>query len=349
MVVLGELSDKIIKSNRLGDLLNAVDEKKCDSWQKANIKLIKRKRERALAVDTELAKNLTKASMECNAKWVEARKANDFKSLQPYLENVVNITTDIANGLSKNFKCSSYDALLDSYDPGRKTEDVEKIAKELRNFLPSFIQEVVEKQKSWKVDIFDKDIFSAEKQKELGLHCMKSVGFDFSRGRLDTSVHPFCGGGNQDIRITTRYNEKEFLSSLMGIMHETGHGLYQQNLPMKYYNQKVGDNLGMSIHESQSLFLEIQISRTKEFMEFIFPKAKKIFGFKDKNYSAENFYKVANKVTPSLIRVDSDEVTYPLHVILRFELEQAIIKGDLKIKDLPGVWNEKMKQYLGLT
>jgi len=348
ILVINELSEKILISKRLGDLLDDVDEKKCDPWQKANLRLIRKKRTSVIAQDSEITKQLTQASMECRMKWVEARKDNDFKKLQPYLENVVKLTRDQADKLSDHFKCSPYDALLDMHDPGRKTEDIENIAKEMREFLPSFIQEVSEKQKSWKIDIFDGDKFSAEKQKELGLYCMNSIGFDFTRGRLDTSVHPFCGGGTQDVRITTRYNEKEFLSSLMGIMHETGHGLYQQNLPIKYYNQAVGDHLGMSMHESQSLFIEIQISRTKEFLEFALLQAKKIFNFTDNKYSAENFYKVLNKVTPSLIRVDADEVTYPVHVIIRFELEQAIIKGDLKIKDLPGAWNEKMVKYLGI-
>lgn len=349
IALLGRIANKILSSNKLGQLLLTVDHSKCNEWEESNIRLIKRSRDDVLAIDPDVLENLTKASIECESKWREARKNNDFKSIIPYFSKVVDLVREVAKSRAEYFHCSHYDALIGIYDPGKKTAEIEQIVDSIKEFLPEFIQKVVAKQKSWKINEFGSDTFPAEKQKALAIECMKAVGFDFDRGRLDTSVHPFCGGGTQDTRITTRYDEKDFLSGLMGIMHETGHALYEQNLPIKYYNQAVGQNLGMSVHESQSLFLEIQVSRSKEFLEYVLPKVFKTFGVSGPKYSVDNLYKILNKVEPSFIRVDSDEVTYLAHVIMRFELEKEIISGNLKVQDLPGAWNEKMKQYLGIT
>ena len=345
--VLERIANKILTSNRLGDLLAEVSESDCSEWEKANIRSIKRERGNVLAVDPEIAEQLTKASMECEVKWRVARKNNDFKEILPELSRVIELVREVSKSRMEYFNCGQYDSLLELYDPGRKVSEVEHVVNSLKGFLPEFIQKVLEKQKSWKILKIEGE-FPEEKQRELGVHCMNAIGFDFNRGRLDISAHPFCGGATQDVRITTRYNKHEFLSSLMGVMHETGHALYQQNLPETYYNQAVGGNLGMSIHESQSLFVEIQVSRSKEFMEFVLPKIKSIFNVSGPRYSADNLYKIANKVETSLIRVDSDEITYLAHVILRFELEKEILSGNLKIKDLPTAWNEKMKKYLGI-
>jgi len=349
IALLQRIANKMLSSNKLGELLSSVDLSKCNEWEESNVRLIKRSRDDVLAVDPDILENLTKASMECESKWRGARKENNFKSLIPYFSKVVDLVREVAKSRGDYFHCSHYDALIGMYDPGRKTAEIEKTVQGIKEFLPDFIQKVIEKQKSWEIHKFGSDVFPAEKQKELALECMSAVGFDFGRGRLDVSAHPFCGGGTQDTRITTRYDEKDFLSGLMGIMHETGHALYEQNLPIKYYNQAVGGNLGMSVHESQSLFVEIQVSRSKEFLEFVLPKVLKTFDVSGPQYSIDNLYKMLNKVQPSFIRVDSDEVTYLAHVILRFELEKEIISGNLKIQDLPGAWNEKMKEYLGIT
>ena len=290
----------------------------------------------------------TQATTECEMIWREARKNNDFKMLLPHLQKVVSLTKDIAKSKADYFKSTPYDALLDTYDPGRKSSDIEKICNDLREFLPGFIQKVEEKQKSKKIKPFKVKKFSEKNQKDLGLYCMKKLGFDFSRGRLDISTHPFCGGNARDIRLTTRYEQDNFLSGLMGIMHETGHALYQQNLPDEYKDQAVGDHRNMSVHESQSLLSEIHIARSRDFIEFIQPKILEVFGVSGKEYSVENLYNMVNKVQPSFIRVDADEVTYPAHVILRFDLEKEIISGNLQIKDLPGAWAEGMKKLLGI-
>jgi len=183
---------------------------------------------------------------------------------------------------------------------------------------------------------------------ELILFIASLIGFDFLYGRLDVSMHPFCGGAYKDSRITTRYNEKNFVESLMGILHETGHALYNLGLPEKWKYQPVGSSLGTVVHESQSLFMEMQICRSYEFLKFASPFIKKIFNKKGKKWEAENLYKIYTFVKPSFIRVDADEVTYPLHVIIRYKIEKDLIEGNVKVKEIPSIWNMYMKNYLGI-
>jgi carboxypeptidase Taq len=178
---------------------------------------------------------------------------------------------------------------------------------------------------------------------------MEKMGFNMERGRLDKSVHPFCIGSNDDVRLTTRYDENNFLSSLFGVIHETGHGLYQQNLPADYRSQPVGEAKGMAFHESQSLIMEMQAGTSKGFIEYLSKLLKDEFSFSGPEYSAENLYRLVTRVKPSLIRVEADEVTYPLHIILRYEIEKEIIENNLKAKDLPALWNSKMQEYLGVV
>ena len=179
---------------------------------------------------------------------------------------------------------------------------------------------------------------------------MKTIGFDFNHGRLDTSVHPFCGGTKDDVRITTRYNDNDFISPAMAVCHETGHSMYEFQLPQDYKNQPVGQALGMSVHESQSLLVEMHACRSSGFMHILSKLViEHLNGAQfDQKYSEENLYKHYTRVKPGFIRVDADEVTYPLHVILRYEIEKALINGEIEVKDLPSLWDEKMSLYLGL-
>ncbi|NQY93345.1 MAG: carboxypeptidase M32, partial [Campylobacteraceae bacterium] len=209
------------------------------------------------------------------------------------------------------------------------------------------INDVVEKQKSESF-IKPRAPFLIEKQKELGLKVMKHLGFDFTRGRIDISSHPFCGGVPEDVRITTRYDENDFIQSLMGTVHETGHARYEQNLPLSYISLPVGNARSMGIHESQSLFFEMQMGRGRPFLESIHSYIIESFGNSDA-FSIDNLCKIYAHVKPDYIRVDADEVTYPAHVMLRYEIEKALINGELEPKDIPEVWDEKMQSYLGIN
>lgn len=193
--------------------------------------------------------------------------------------------------------------------------------------------------------------FPVERQRELGLEIMKTLGFDFDHGRLDVSHHPFCGGVPDDVRITTRYQTSTFVTSLMGVVHETGHAMYEQGLPVDWRSQPVGRALSAGTHESQSLLMEMQAGRTKEFLEYLAPVAREMFGADDMNpaWSVDNLHKLYTRVQPGFIRVDADEVTYPLHIILRYEIEKQLIEGKLEVQHIPEIWDEKMQQYLNLS
>ena len=190
----------------------------------------------------------------------------------------------------------------------------------------------------------------SKSKKALGQAIMKALGFDFEHGRLDVSHHPFCGGVPTDVRMTTRYNENEFLSALMGIVHETGHGLYEQGLPKQWAHWPLGRARGMAMHESQSLFVEKQICRSPAFWEWAMPQVSEHLGADAiKGWSLEDILAHVHKIKPGLIRVDADEATYPLHVILRYELEQDLVTGKLAPRDVPEAWDAKMREYLGLS
>jgi len=237
------------------------------------------------------------------------------------------------------------------YEPGQSSAAIDLIFSEVVEFLPDFIQQVVEKQKTDTV-IYPKGAFPVEAQRKLGLTLMEAIGFDFEHGRLDVSHHPFCGGVAEDVRITTRYSENNFGESLMGVLHETGHAKYEQGLPKDWLNQPVGSARGMGIHESQSLFQEMQIARGQPFLQFAAPIIKKLLAnekSEEQCWSADNLYQLNNRVKPDYIRVNADEVTYPMHVILRYEIEKSLINQQLSVNDLPEIWNEKMQQYLGIS
>ena len=349
--LLSSIQQKFLSSNQLGAVLEKVDESKLNDWQKANIREIKLRRDNALAVDSKLTELFVKATTEGKSVWAQARSKNDFKLFAPHLKKIISLTKEIATARQKHFnRRTAYDALLDQYDFGSNQKDLDVIFGNLRKWLPDAIDQAISKQKTKKIIDFDQE-FSVEKQSELALMCMKQLGFDFTRGRIDTSVHPFCGGNAFDVRLTTRYDVKNFITGLLGVTHETGHALYQQNLPENYKNQAVGNYRSLSVHESQSLFVEKHLGSSKEFWEYITPHIHKIFKLQKtkKAYSANNFYNINNRVERSFIRVDADELTYPVHIILRYDLERALIEGDLKVEDLPEAWNKGMKELLGIT
>lgn len=351
LATLGAIANAILGDEAVGDLLSDAEsrQKSLNDWQKANLREMRRQWKHAVAIDSSLLQRLTKAGVECEHMWRTAREANDFKSYQPYQQKVLDLVREVAKAKSEQFNCSPYEALMDQYDPGRTEKELDQIFGDLEEFLPDFIKEVVAHQKKQPKLSPLKGTFDKDKQKELGLKLMEDLGFDFNHGRLDESHHPFCGGGRDDVRITTRYDEKNFIPSLMGVLHETGHALYERGLPEKWVYQPVGKARGMTIHESQSLLVEMQVCRSKEFLSYALPLIRDTFKLKGKTWDIENVYGHYNKVKPSLIRVDADEVTYPCHVMIRYRLEQFMINGELDIEELPEAWKQGMKKFLGVT
>lgn len=350
---LGTIIQNLSTEPQLKDWLEGAEGEtnQFNDWQKANLREMRRIYLEQTAIPVELNQKLILARMTCEQKWRQLRAKNDWAGFLPHLQELLNLTREMYQGLSKVFGLPVYDTALNMYSRGLNEKIVETLFTRLRSELPGLIESVLAKQKHEHV-IFPLGEFPMHAQKTLGLELMQAVGFSMDHGRLDESHHPFCGGTPRDVRITTRYNQNEFVSSLMGVLHETGHALYEQHLPEAWLGQPVGSSAGMSIHESQSLFMEMQVCRSREFMEFAFPYIERFMGPHMDNKEAltpDNLHKLVTRAKRGLIRVDADEVTYPAHVILRFEIERDLLLDKWPLKELPTVWNEKMKGLLGLS
>ncbi|MFK0570889.1 carboxypeptidase M32 [Endozoicomonas sp.] len=303
----------------------------------------------ASVIPDDLVKAKTLATNECEHAWRSQRPENDWTGFAANLKEVVNLTRQEANIRAEHANVSPYNALLELYEPGVNTRELDQLFGDLKTWLPAFIQEAQEHQASIKI-IEPTGPFPIEQQKALGLEVMKLLGFDFNHGRLDVSTHPFCGGVSEDVRMTTRYNEDNFIEALMGTVHETGHARYQQNLPANRA-LPVSSYRSMGIHEGQSLFFEMQLGRSPAFLSLIQPLIiKHLCHGKQQPYAApDNLEKIYTRVCPGFIRVDADEITYPAHVILRYEIERDLIEGNIEVDDIPELWQQKMKTYLGLN
>lgn len=333
----------------LADLLDMAEvEGHDDPWRAANLREMRRSWVHANAVDADLVDATTRACSACEMAWREARPENDFARVLPYLEEVLNLTLQTAAAKADALGRSPYEALLDQYEPDGRTERIDELFADLTDFLPSFLNRALDTQAKRGEGILPDGPFDTGKQRALGERLMGTLGFDFDAGRLDVSLHPFCGGVPGDVRITTRYTEDDFTQSLMGVLHETGHALYEMGLPGNWRYQPVGSARGMALHESQSLLIEMQACRSREYLEFAAPLMRETFSGSGEVWDVENLYRLYTRVEPSFIRVDADEVTYPAHVILRYRLERALIGGDMKLADLPGAWNDGMEELLGI-
>jgi carboxypeptidase Taq len=335
---------------RIGALLAAADaQTDLDGWQRANLAEMRRAHAHATAVPADLVERLSVASSECEMAWRAARPANDFAGLLPKLATVLALTREEAAAKAAALGCSPYDALLDQYEPGGKAATIDALFAELGEFLPELTGRVLERQRARPAPLPLDGPFDIAQQRALGVKCMAALGFEFDHGRLDVSHHPFCGGTPDDVRITTRFDVQDFTSALMGVLHETGHALYERGLPVAWRHQPVGHARGMSLHESQSLLVEMQACRSHAFAASSAPLARETFGRSGPAWQADNLYRLNTRVEPGLIRVDADEVTYPAHVILRYQLERALLAGDLALAELPGAWREGMQKLLGIV
>jgi len=329
-----------------GDAL--ADPESDDAWRRANLREMRRALIQARAVPAALVEASSRAVSACEMAWRQARADNDFAGLRPLLEEVLKRQRELGAARGAVLGLSPYDALLDGFEPEARADDIATLFDALAAELPELIGRVLEHQARLPEPLALEGPFPEEQQRALGLRLMTALGFDFERGRLDVSLHPFCGGATDDVRLTTRYQPDNFIRALLGILHETGHALYEQGRPRRWRDQPVGQARGMALHESQSLVIEMQACRTPEFVAFLAPLARASFGGSGDAWSAPNLLRQFTRVERSLIRVDADEVTYPAHVILRFRLERAMIEGDLALADLPGAWADGLEALLGL-
>ncbi|MGH8208964.1 MAG: carboxypeptidase M32 [Steroidobacteraceae bacterium] len=316
-------------------------------WQVANLREMRRQRDHAIATPVSLISRLTKAASRAEARWLEARRQGKFELFAPHLEEVVNLVRDKAALLGQALNLAPYDALVDEFSPGITTADIDAMFKALSRRLPSLIREAIAVQESHPpLPLTGK--FPPSKQRALIVEVMKAVGFPFERGRLDESEHPFTEGVPGDMRVTTRIDPDDIFSGLLGALHETGHAMYDLGLPPEWRDQPVGRDRGMALEESQSLLVEMTLCRSRPFVRYVQPLLVKHFGVTGPEWDVENVYTHLNRVKRGLIRVDADELTYPLHIMLRYELEKQLLSGELAVRDLPEAWNAGTEQRLGI-
>jgi len=330
----------------LAALLDAAAAEPLDGTQQANLREIRRAWRSANALPQALVEAKSLANSRCEHAWRSLRPANDWAGFVPHLREVLRLAREEAQYLSQQAGLSRYDALLDLYEPGMRSAEVARVFGELRGWLPGLIRDVSARQAGEAV-IRPVGPFPVAAQRALGQDAMHLMGFDFEAGRLDESAHPFCGGVPEDVRMTTRYREDDFLPALMGVIHETGHGRYEQNLPRELLGQPIARARSMGIHESQSLSFEMQLGSHPAFAGLLAPLLVKHFGAQPA-FAPDNLHKLLTRVQPGLIRVDADEVTYPAHVMLRFDIERALIEGEAEVDDIPALWDAQMAELLGL-
>ncbi len=341
---------EIVNDPALPDLLDgAATQNDLDEWQRANLHEMRRSWLHGTAIPADLVEAFSKSCSACEMAWRAARPANDYKAILPRLKEVLALTRELAAAKAERLGKTPYDALLDQYEPDGSAAAVDTVFDPMARALPGLIDEALAAQARRPVPVTPVGPFPIEAQRQAAVTLMQRLGFDFTHGRLDISLHPFCGGTPDDVRITTRYEEEDFRRALMGVLHETGHALYERGLPEAWRRQPVGKARGMSIHESQSLLVEMQVCRSRAFHIFAAPILRETFGRSGPEWEAENLYRLDTRVARSLIRVDADEVTYPGHVILRYRLERALLADDLKLEDLPAAWNEAMRALIGIV
>ena len=320
-----------------------------DPWRAANLALIRHAHTRATALPADLVEAQARANSACEKIWREARRNADFSQVRPYLTEVVHLVRQSAGALSPVLGLSPYDALMDGFQRGITAADVGPIFADYEAFLVAALPRALELQARRPTPVRPRGPFPEDRQEALCQLMSARVGLDFTHARLDRSAHPFCGGTPTDVRITTRYDAADFAQSLLGVLHETGHAMYERGLPEAFRRQPVGESAGMAAHESQSLIVEMQACRSDAFLGFLGPQLHAVFGGDPAPYQPENLAGLWRRIGRGHLRVDADEMTYPAHVILRFRLEQALIGGDLAVADLPGAWSDGLRALLGIT
>ncbi|MCU0967760.1 MAG: carboxypeptidase M32 [Rubrivivax sp.] len=330
----------------LGERVARAHQEPLDDLQRANLREIRRDWHAATALPESLVQRREIAASRCEHAWRTLRPANDWAGFLGPFREVVALAREEAALLAEQSGLCRYDALMDRFEPGMTSATVDRLFGDLRQWLPALIDRVVAKQAAEPV-VEPRGPFPVDAQKRLGERVMRLLGFDFAAGRLDVSAHPFCGGVPEDVRMTTRYDEREFLSALMGTIHETGHGRYEQNLPRGWLGQPVSLARSAAIHESQSLAFEMQLAGHPGFVARLAPLLADVFGAQPA-FEPERLLRLLTRVRRGLIRVDADEVTYPAHVIVRYGIERALIEGEIEPEDIPALWDAGMAELLGV-
>lgn len=344
---------EMLQDPSLGDqFARAAESADLTPWQQANLRQMTLDWKRARALPKALIEAQSLASSECEHAWRTLRTENNWQDFQPLLQRVFDLAREAAQAqrdalADERGFANDYDALLDQFDPGTLMHRIDPVFDRLKAVLPERLNAILERQGTRPAPRHPEQPVPVAQQDALARELMATLGFDFNAGRLDPTAHPFSGGASEDSRVTTRYDENNVVEGLMAVIHETGHARYESGLPRDWQHQPVGRSMGMGVHESQSLFFEMQLGRSRPFIDAIAPMVRQHLG-DDPAFAADNLHALYTQVAPGKIRVNADEVTYPMHVILRYELERDIILGQAEVADIPERWDEAMSRYLGI-
>ncbi len=338
-------------NTEIGDLLEELESNSAwdeDSYEQANIRESRHDYDRMTKLPRRLVEELSRVGTLSHHAWVSARKQNKFDDFLPWLEQMIDLKREQASAIGFEGN-QAYDALLDEYEPGVSSELIEQAFLPLQNELVKLVAEIQNSGVKPDISILTRS-YPIDKQREFSLDAAEKIGFNFKAGRLDIAAHPFCSGiGPGDCRLTTRYDEHHFPGAFFGTLHEAGHGIYEQGLRKEFFGTPAGNSTSLGIHESQSRMWENLVGRSRAFWNLYYQPAQKMFPGALSDIAIDDFYRAINDVRPSFIRVEADEVTYNLHIMLRFELEKSLISGDLKPADLESAWNEKFQEYFDIT
>lgn len=336
---IGELLAELEQSGSLGEPTLEME---------VNVREARHSYDRATKLPRALVEELSRTTTLSQSAWVSARKKSDFAEFLPWLEKMIGLKRQQAEAIGYPGGVP-YDALLDEFEPGASSREIAATFAPLRDELVKLVSAIQGSSRRPNIDLLTRR-FPLEAQRRFAEEAAKQIGFDFEAGRLDIAAHPFCSGmGPGDCRLTTRYNEQHFPGAFFGVLHEAGHGMYEQGLSRSAFGSPMGEAISLGIHESQSRLWENFVGRSRAFWQHFFGSAQQAFPEALTGVGLDEWYAAINDVRPSFIRVEADEVTYNLHIMLRFEMEQPLISGDLKPADVPAAWNEKFTRSFGLT
>ena len=347
VAVTAGLQQRLVTSSEFGDALDLVEEQTLTPMQAANVRLARDSRDQALAIPEDLLKESKRVFSACQTTWERNRPKNEWLETLPKLEAAIKVRIEMSQCLSEAFDMPPYDALMNQYERGLTQKVIDPVFDEIKSFLVEQVPQVERQQLDPEPITGD---FSESDQLRLAEFAMAKLGFDFDRGRLDQSAHPFSSGTPNDARITTRLSNSDFSESLFAVFHETGHARYTQNQPKDWLMQYAGQATGMAVHESQSLYMEMQACQEDPFLEYIHPKICELLrnGGSESAWSLDNFKRTVRHVKRDLIRVYADEMTYPFHILLRYSIEKQLCHGDLAVQDIPDAWDHHMKELLDI-
>jgi carboxypeptidase Taq len=347
MAVLAGVSHAMLTAPEMAEDLAAANPPE-DPWHTANLELMRQSHARATALPADLVEAQARANSACERAWRDARAQANFAAVAPYLREVVSLVRERAAALSSRLGMTPYDALMEGFQRGITAADLAPIFDRVENFIAETLPKVEARQARNPEPIKLTGCFPADAQEALCRRLAERAGLDFAHARLDRSLHPFCGGTPSDVRITTRYDESDPAMAMLGVLHESGHALYERGLPLAWARQPVGMAAGMAAHESQSLIIEMQACRSDPYLGWLSNELVAAFKGQGPAWAPSNLARLWRRVRRGFIRVDADEMTYPAHVIVRFRIEQALVSGDLRVDDLPGAWAEGMQHALGI-